>query len=326
MIMAMVAAACVCLQAEDELAPFREEAAALRETVETDAMRLFLDEVSALPEVEARTIHYRRGEDAVAYNETEFATLAEEEKEGLQSWTATTGRYYSTFYGSPLAYTRALDLVIDAGLEDFDGKRVADMGYGAITHLRLMAQCGADVTGIEVMPILRALYSQEVDQGEVTGACGRTGSVTLVHGYWPVGVGDEVGDGYDLFMSRNTLKRGYINPLFETPDFQKVQLGVSDDAFLARIHDVLNPGGFAMVYNIGGGLAGEGEDYNAPADIEDPFPREAWEKAGFEIISYSANDDEGARAVARALGWDEGERGMKLDELFGRYTIVRRAD
>ena len=157
---------------------------------------------------------------------------------------------------------------------------------------------------------------------------GTTGSVTLVHGFWPAGEGvaEQVGSSFDLFLSRNTLKRGYVNPVFPVPDRHRVTLGVEDDAFLGSIHDALKPGGLAMIYNIGLGEAGEGEDYVAMRDIHDPFPPEAWEAAGFELVAYDVDDSEAARAVGRGLDWDEGERAMDLDELFGRYTIARRAD
>ncbi|MFX8836756.1 hypothetical protein ABTM80_19485, partial [Acinetobacter baumannii] len=60
-----------------------------------------------------------------------------------------------------------------------------------------------------------------------------------------------------------------------------------------------------------------------------PFPREALERAGFEVIAFDANDDAPARQMAEALGWtkpnDDGSPGMDAErDLFGRYTIARR--
>lgn len=313
---------------DPELVSLFDDAAHVRDLVTTDAVRAWLDEVASLKPVEARTIFYRLGDDPVAYTGDEIEKLGEEAPDDLKSMEFTTERYYSTFYGSPIAYVRALDLASKAGLGSFDAKHVCDLGYGEITHLRMLAACGAEAVGIEVQPILQKLYSQAGDQGAVTGTGGKTGSVRLVHGYWPggEGVGELVGADYDLFMSRNTLKRGYVNPVFAVPDRNRVKLGVEDDVFLRSIHDVLKPGGLAMIYNIGLGEAGEGDAYVAMNDVHDPFTGEQWEAAGFELVAFDADDSEAARAVGKALGWDQGERGMDLGELFGRYTIARRVD
>ena len=53
-----------------------------------------------------------------------------------------------------------------------------------------------------------------------------------------------------------------------------------------------------------------------------PFERALIEGTGFEIVAFDVNDTEAARAMGRALGWDEG---MDLDNgLFAMYTILRR--
>ena len=40
------------------------------------------------------------------------------------------------------------------------------------------------------------------------------GSVTLAHGYWPkdTPMVERVGGGFDLILSKNTLKKGYVKP------------------------------------------------------------------------------------------------------------------
>lgn len=330
MILATAASALTVLAAQPEefvdyeLRPIRAEAAAVRPLVSTEEMRLFLDEVKSLEPIIPRAVYYRMGSDPAAYRSDEMDSVSQEEKETLRSHDVTTTNYYSTFYGSTLAYARPLDVVIEAGLESFDGKKVVDMGYGAITHLRLMGLCGAEVTGIEVMPILRAMYSSEGDQGEVTGASGRKGSVRLVHGYWPTDVKDEVGDGYDLFISRNTLKRGYVNPQHPISDRQRVRLGVSDEAFLAALFETMAPGGYVVIYNIGLGDAGDADSYNPAADIANPWPSEAWVGAGFEIVAHDVEDDEATRQLAKALKQDE--QGLDLARLHGQYSILRRPE
>jgi len=51
-----------------------------------------------------------------------------------------------------------------------DGKRILDFGYGTVGHLRLLASLGADMVGVEVDPLLRALYSAPGDQGAIARA------------------------------------------------------------------------------------------------------------------------------------------------------------
>ncbi|HET9480609.1 MAG TPA: hypothetical protein VFP98_02545 [Candidatus Polarisedimenticolia bacterium] len=66
-------------------------------------------------------------------------------------------RFLNTRYGSPLAYARALEIVSDSGMTDLSGRRVLDVGYGGIGHLRLMASLGAEFVGVEVDPLLALL-------------------------------------------------------------------------------------------------------------------------------------------------------------------------
>ena len=127
-------------------------------------------------------------------------------------------RYYYTKYGSPLAYFRALDIASGNGFSEVRGKRILDYGYGSIGHLRLLASMGANVVGIDPDSYLDALYSEASDQGELQTTSRRTfnrnGNVTLVHTSYPkdARAAERVGQGYDLIISKNTLKRGYIKP------------------------------------------------------------------------------------------------------------------
>jgi len=121
-----------------------------------------------------------------------------------------------------------------------------------VGQLRLLAGCGADVTGVDVHPVFRALYSQPSDQGVIADAPGVRGRITLTHGHFP---GDNdvrraVGDGYDVFLSKNVLKRSYIHPEREVDERFQIKLGVSDEAFVKAMYDVLKPGGLALIYNI----------------------------------------------------------------------------
>jgi hypothetical protein len=92
--------------------------------------------------------------------------------------------YYNTRYGSPLAYLRPIELLAAHGVKDLDGVHLMDFGYGTVGHLRLLATLGAEVVGVEVDPMLRALYSQPGDQGKV-GAKGGNSSWSTASGPRP---------------------------------------------------------------------------------------------------------------------------------------------
>ncbi|CAN0582905.1 unnamed protein product, partial [Laminaria digitata] len=187
-----------------------DDAQKLGQVFESDAAQRMLDEVEHLPVCQEKTIHVavrpNRG-----YTQAQFDALSEDEREGLQAFVVNAQRYYNTFYGTPLVYARTLDL-LDQHAPDFkiDHAKVMDLGYGQLGQLRLWAQMGAEVVGVEVDPILSAMYHNCEAVGNIEDA----GSVTLIEGAWPneSACRDEVGSGYDLIISRNLLKKGYVKP------------------------------------------------------------------------------------------------------------------
>jgi hypothetical protein len=114
----------------------------------------------------------------------------------------------------PWPIARPLDLLGQSVVEDVSGLKILDFGYGTIGHLHLLAGLGAEVTGVDVDPMLRALYGAPGDQGPVKNRPGRIGSIRLIHGHLRVdpAVHLAVGGDYDLIISKNTLKRGYVHP------------------------------------------------------------------------------------------------------------------
>ena len=66
------------------------------------------------------------------------------------------------------------------GLESVSGKKILDFGYGTIGHLRLLAAQGALVTGVDVDPLLSALYVAPGDQGIVKNHQGPDGQIRLI--------------------------------------------------------------------------------------------------------------------------------------------------
>jgi hypothetical protein len=200
-----------------------------------------------------------------------------------------------------------------------------DFGFGYIAHLRMLAMLGAHTTGVDVDQKLAKLYNQPGDQGAV-----EAGSVRVLSGRFPaeVALSAAVGSGYDLILSKNTLKRGYIHPEREADPKHLIALGVDDAAFLRRLRDALVPGGKVLLYNLCPAPAPANAPYVPWADGRSPFSREAWTAAGFAVIAFDENDDAAARAMAKAYGWDrptDGEPGMDLErDLFAWWTLVEK--
>lgn len=304
----------------------KDEAEALRPLVTTEVARCFLDAAAALPVPGPRTVLLDPA------TRTWFAPgAAPPGATGLEQRELGPETYYLTRYGSPLAYCRAVELVARAGLGSLEGRRVLDFGYGTVGHLRMMASCGADVVGVDVDSFLTALYRAAADQGVVTNARGRDGSVRLVDGRWPADdpVRSAIGGSYDVFVSKNTLKRGYVHPEREVDPRRLVHLGVDDDAYVRALFAALRPGGLAIIYNLAPAQNPPDQPYLPWADGRCPFSRALLESAGFEVLAFDVDDTTAAHAQARALGWDrpgaEGGAGMDLErDLFAHYTLLRK--
>ncbi|MFT3842249.1 MAG: hypothetical protein QM723_34990 [Myxococcaceae bacterium] len=212
--------------------------------------------------------------------------------------------YYSRI-ADPLGYMRPLDVLAEQGF-DPKGKKVLDLGYGSIGQLKMLASVGAKVTGIEVHPALPLIYSGEK-------------GVNIVHGYFgqdPT-VAKAAGTGFDLWMSKNTLKKGYVHPDKGTG---QIDLG-PDDAALAQIHEMLKKGGLFYIYNFG-----PAPKPDVPmSDIRCPWSKEQLEKAGFEVLAFDVDDTVKGREAAKLMEWDVGPDGFDVDhDLMSSYTLARR--
>ena len=311
---------------EESLRALAAEAERLVPLVDTPLARALLGAVENLPPVAPTTIYRASagGYLAPAYTEAEYEALSAPERVDLTPQSIDTRAFYYTFYGSPLASIRAFDWAALHGLERLDGARICDFGFGSVGQLRLLAACGAEVVGTEVMPALRAIYAVPEAQGAVRGD-DLEGTVRLLFGRWPAepALVRAVGEGLDLFVSKNTIKRGYLDPPVEIAAHQRMELGVEPAEFLDALRRALRPGGLVVFYNLGGAPAPEGEPYRPAADIATPWSPAEYEAHGFEVLAHDRDDSDRARAFGRALGWDES---MALDtELFARVTILRRA-
>ena len=295
------------------------EAKALAPLVRTPLARDFLAMVPRLPRVEPRTI-YRDSARTRAWSAREAQGLPDSVRAKLVARTLDEKFYYDTRYGSPLAYVRALELLGSRGVKDVNGKRIADFGCGMLGQLRLLAEMGAHTVGVDVDVTLPALYSEPSDQGNVG-----SGSVRLAIGQWPATpeMLGAVGDGLDLFVSKNTLKNGYLHPAEKVDPRMLVHLGVSDSAFVAALSRSVKKGGHVLIYNLCPAPAPPGKPYIPWADGRCPFPRADWERAGFRVLEFDRDDSPAAREMAHALGWDAG--GMKLEsDLFATWSLFER--
>jgi hypothetical protein len=280
-------------------------------------MHAMLDATSTLREVPPRFLFHDESRERW-FTQAEALALPADARALLVQQLADEDFYYTTKYGSPLAYARAFDIVAPADASAMSW-RVLDVGYGGVGHLRLLATLGADATGVDVDPMLRALYAAPED----TGRIGR-GRVTLVSGSWPgdADVARTVGGGFDLIISKNVLKNGYIHPEQPVPERQRIRLGVDDDAYVGALFAATRPGGKVLLYNLCPAPSPPGKPYIPWADGRSPFPAATWEKAGFRVIALDRDDGAAARAMGRALGWDVDDDLEK--DLFASYTLVER--
>ncbi len=322
--------------ADDPPAPsgrekIRTEAEAVRPLAESALGRAFLDACTELPPMSPRKVWFNR-EKRSALTPAAYAALPDSEKAGYQELNVTEDWYYR-LYSSPLAYLRALDFAAAAGMKRADGARIADFGFGNMGQVRALASMGASVTGIEIPGMLDAMYRMSDDQGPMPRANsaggGRPGNVRLVFGRYPStdAITKEVGTGYDLFMSKNTLKKGYVHPARETDPRNLVHLGVDDSTYVAHVHDALKPGGLFLIYNLYGQQAAADEAYKPWATGECPFDRGLVERAGFTILRWNEDDSQAARRMGRALGWNANmDDTTFVKEFNAMVTVARRAN
>jgi SAM-dependent methyltransferase len=303
----------------------RREAKALEPLVESPLARAFLKATSDLPAVSPRTLYVDEAKH-IYLNEDEARSSKPEARRVLKRFPVDESFYYTTKYGSPLAYVRPIDLLGRSGFETVAGRKVLDFGYGTIGPLRLLAGLGADATGVDVDPLLRALYSARGDQGMVAGRRGPAGRLRVIDGRFPAdsAVRAAVGAGYDLIISKNTLKRGYVHPERPVELRRLLNLSVTDADFVQTLHQALKPGGRLLIYNICPAPSPPGRPYKNWADGHCPFPRSVWEAAGFRVLSFDVDDSGAIREIARALGWDRGEAPIDLKtDLFAMYSMFQ---
>jgi len=309
------------------VARLQDEAARLKPLVRGQAVKEFLDATAHLPHVAPRKV-YRNKSAGRAYTPQQYEQLDPDARAACTEHEYDETFFYYTGYGCPLIYARPLDIYAEsAQRESVAGLHILDFGYGSIGHLRLLAACGAEVVGVEVEPVFHALYRAPEDQGEIRAPGKPAGRLTLLHGRYPADaeVSTAVGGQYDLIISKNVLKRGYIHPEREADERQLVRLGVDDETFLRALYAALKPGGHVLIYNISPAQSPPDKPYIPWADGRCPFQRDLVERAGFEIRTWDQEDHTAVYDIWFALGLEAGQSREELSkDLFAHYTLLRR--
>jgi hypothetical protein len=299
------------------LAQLRSDAATVAPFATQAASREFLQAVNTLPDQKPRQVFTHKGKRQ-SLSPDKLALLREADRVGFEPEQHDAAFFYSTYYGTPVAYVRALDLAGSHGLAGLNGKRVLDIGYGAIGAMRMMAGAGAEVSALDVDDLLPALYRERGDQGIVRGIDGRVGSLRLFDGVFAgdASLTKAIGRHFDLIVTKNTFKRGFMKPSGTRKPL--VDFGVSDAALLTALREALAPGGLLVIYN----LAGKFDAARPSTDGRSPFDRQQFEAAGFDVLTLDTSDDTAARAMGQALGWSA-QMGDLTHNLFAHYTVLR---
>jgi SAM-dependent methyltransferase len=308
----------------DALEQLRLDAQALHPLMKSALGRAFLAGTSKLTRPTPRTLYQNPKTGRVVTKEG-FERLDQAQRADLVQATPAEVDvfFYNTYHGTPLAYSRPMDLLGADGLEPTAHARVADFGFGSIGQLRMMASLGFVATGIDINPLLGALYGEPGDQGPF-----ETGEVKVLIGKFP---SDEIltkqlGTGLDVFIAKNTLKKGYIHP-DRTPGKPEwvMHLDASDEEFLRAVHDALKPNGRFLIYNICPAPTPEGQPFVTWSDGRSPFTSEQFERAGFRVKAFDVDDTAFVREMGHRLRWDAGEEKMDLiNDLSVLYTLVER--
>jgi hypothetical protein len=213
----------------------------------------------------------------------------------------------------PLGYGRPLDVLGAAGF-DPKGKKVLDFGYGNIGQLLMLARLGVEVHGVEIDSLIPLATKGLLPK-----------KVVLHHGFFAsdAKLVKELGQGFDLFISKNTLKRGYVHPAEPKDAKGQIDLGLDDQKVLELVFGMLKPGGYFYIYNL---APAQAVPYLPMADGRCPWSREVLSAAGFEVIAYDADDSTKARQMGFLLEWDKTD---SLPEdlsksLFATWTLLRR--
>ncbi len=303
----------------------------LADDSQVELVKNFLSAAKTLLPIEGRTIHFHPMQRK-ALTKKQFRDLSEAKRSGFVPKLVDNEMYFG-HYSTPLAWVRPFEILAENGIESVDSKQILDFGFGNVSQLRMLASMGAHVTGVEVASgIHQAMYSQESDQGVIaklpSGGIENDGSLKLAFGQWPADkkIVAEVGQNYDLIISKNVLKLGYIHPQQEVSDRMRIDLGVTDERFLNELLKSLNPGGMVLVYNIHPMQSPDPKKYKSWAHGETPWAKDDVEKAGFEVVAWHVDDSFAIQSLGTKLGWRDSFNNQEDFEVGFRamYTILKK--
>ncbi len=194
------------------LPEFRRLAVALDPMLESPWVKEWLSGVNELKPVKTATWYCTKDKQTCA---------AKDPKDPAYSARVVDDEYVYARITDPLGYARAFEVLAAAGFEP-KGKKVLDFGYGNIGQLLMLAKLGVEVHGIEVDALIPLVTKPVI------------GKVKLHHGYFAsdAKLVKDAGTGFDLFISKNTMKRGYVHPA--EPKDAKAQSGTSRAAPISR--------------------------------------------------------------------------------------------
>lgn len=305
----------------------------LADDSQVELVKNFLAAAKTLQPIQALTIHYNRAQ-RTALTQKQFRDLAEDQRSGFAPLEVDDKLYYG-YYSTPLAWVRPLEILAENGVESVDSKTILDFGFGNASQLRMLASMGAKVTGIELADgVHQAMYSRETDQGVIaklsTGGIENDGNLKLAFGQWPANeeIIAEVGQGYDLIVTKNVLKLGYIHPLHEVSDRMLIDLGVTDEQFLSQLFQSLNPGGMVLVYNIHPSQSPDPQKYKPWGHGETPWDQDEVKNAGFEVVAWHVDDSAEIQAFGTKLGWRDSFKTQEEFEAGFRamYTLLKKPE
>ena len=182
--------------------------------------------------------------------------------------------------GGRAAWYCDLAIVLGAcGLKGWQKQRVFELGCGDAEFLSVIHSEGAEGVGVEKATAPATAFEP---------------TLTIHRGALAQFETDALAD---VFVSRNTLKRGFVRPVDgASPRFS---LGSSVLEALTAIADKTREGGLFCIYNVSPTDAALAHE--AHADGHCPFTRQELAAAGFDVLLHDADATSLTTAVAREL-------------------------